>query len=182
MLVSFLLLSIFFSVKNIAIGTRIAADEHENNITKTIKTVTEKILGKNGYLFGFRGNIIDWIGTSIYNHYTKHNLRETGWYHGKFYIYGGGKIKITKNLYLDVYYSFLKLIPFFIIDIFIYKFILAVTLFAFITISINIRIYKNFYLAIAPMSWIGYKILDFLIYLSHQERTRSRNRRREKAY
>ena len=179
MLVSFLLLSIFFSVKNIAIGTGVDTDEHENNI---IKKVTEKILGELGYLCGFRGNFIDWIGTSIYNHYTKHNLRKTGWYNGKFYIYGGRKFEITKNVYLDVYYSFLKLIPFFIIDIFIYKFILAVTLFAFITISINIRIYKNFYLAIAPMSWIGYKILDFLVYLSHQERTRSRNRRREKAY
>lgn len=177
MLVSFLLLSIFFSVKNIAIGTGVDTDEHENNIIKTIKTVTEKILGGNGYLCGFRGNIIDWIGTSIYNHYTKHRLRKAGWYNGKFYIYGGKKIEITKNVYLDIYYSFLKLIPFFIIDIFIYKFILAVTLFAFITISINIRIYKNFYLAIAPMSWIGYKILDFLVYLSHQERTRSRNRR-----
>ena len=38
MLVSFLLLSIFFSVKNIAIGTGVDTDEHENNI---IKKVTE---------------------------------------------------------------------------------------------------------------------------------------------
>ena len=48
----------------------VARENHNNNI---IKTVTEKILGKNGFLFGFRGNIIDWVCTSVYNHYTKHN-------------------------------------------------------------------------------------------------------------
>ena len=100
------------------------ATDNPNDENNIIKTVTEKILGELGYLCGFRGNIIDWIGTSIYNHYTKHRLRKAGWYHGKFYIYGGKKIEITTNVYLDVYYSFLKLIPFFIIDIFIYKFIL----------------------------------------------------------
>ena len=160
-LVSFLLYSLFFSVKNIAIGTRIAADEHENNITKTIKTVTEKILGENGYLFGFRGNIIDWIGTSIYNHYTKHNLRETGWYHGKFYIYGGGKIKITKNLYLDVYYSLLKLITFWIIDVkIISQRMLEYWCVSLLTISINIRINKIFYLSISPIHYILCKWIE----------------------
>ena len=75
---SFLLLSIFSSVKNIAIGTRINTVNHENNI---IKNVTKILLGENGFLFGFRGNVIDWICTSIYNHYTEHNLRKAGFYH-----------------------------------------------------------------------------------------------------
>lgn len=145
-----------------------ARENHNNNI---IKTVTEKILGEVGFLFGFSGNIIDWICTSTYNHYTEHNLREAGWYHGKFFIYGGRKFEITKNVYLDVYYSFLKLIPFFIIDVNIYggwRYLL--TLYAFITISINIRIYKNFYLAIAPIHYILYKIMVSLVYMSHRQK------------
>ena len=140
------------------------ATEQHNDETSYIKTVTEKILGKDGYLCGFRGNIIDWICTSIYNHYTKHNSRRAGWYHGKFYIYGGRKIEITKNVYLDVYYSFLKLIPFLIIDVKIIRPEMADRYYiSFFTFSINIRIYKNFYLAISPIYYIYSKIIE----LSH---------------
>ena len=174
-LVPFLLFYVLAPFKNIATSSDNVDTEQSNDDTSYIKTVTEKILGELGYLCGFRGNIIDWICTSTYNYYTDHNLRKTGWYHGRFYIYGGIKIKITKNLFLDVYYSFLKLIPFYIIDVNIYGgYMYILTLFAFITISINIRIYKNFYLSIAPMSWIGYKILDFLVRYSHPPETEPR--------
>ena len=160
---SFLLLSIFSSVKNIAIGTRINTVNHENNI---IKNVTKILLGENGFLFGFRGNVIDWICTSIYNHYTEHNLRKAGFYHGRFFVYGGIKIKITKNVYLDVYYSFLKVIPFYIIDLFIFcgRGDVLMILISFITISINIRIYKNFYLSISPIHYILYKRIEVEVY------------------
>ena len=137
------------------------ATDNPNDENNIIKTVTKKILGGNGYLFGFRGNIIDWIGTSIYNHYTKHNLKETGWYHGKFYIYGGEKIKITKNLYLDVYYSLLKIIPFWIIDVkIISQRMLEYFFVSLLTISINIRINKNFYLSISPIHYILCKWIE----------------------
>ena len=170
-LVAFLLLSIFLSVKNIATSSDNIATEQPNNETSYIKTVTEKILGEVGYLCGFRGNIIDWICTSIYNHYTEHDLRKEGWYNGKFYIYGGRKFEITKNVYLDVYYSLLKLIPFFIFDVIICDHMYHHALVSLLTININIHIYKNFYLAIAPISWIGYKIIDYLVRESHPKRT-----------
>ena len=122
------------------------ATEQPNDETSYIK-VTKFLLGENGYLFGFRGNIIDWIGTSIYNHYTKHNSRKTGLYHGKYFIYGGIKINITKNVYLDVYYSLLKLIPFYIIDVkIISQRMLDYWYVSLLTISINIRINKKFYI------------------------------------
>ncbi len=146
------------------------ATEQPNDENNIIKTVTKKILGENGYLLGFRGNIIDWICTSVYNHYTKHNSRKAGWYHGKFYIYGGIKFKITKNLYLDVYYSLLKLIPFWIIDVKIISPKMADLFFySLLTISINIRINKSFYLSISPIHYIGYKIIDLnhTIYYFH---------------
>lgn len=138
------------------------ATEQHNDETSYIKTVTEKILGeKGGYLFGFRGNVIDWICTSVYNHYTEHNLRKTGWYHGKFYIYGGIKFKITKNLYLDVYYSLLKLITFWIIDVkIISQRMLEYWCVSLLTISINIRINKNFYLSISPIHYILCKWIE----------------------
>lgn len=137
------------------------ATEQPNDETSYIKTVTEKILGENGFLFGFRGNIIDWICTSIYNHYTKHNLRKSGLYHGKFFVYGGIKIKITTNVYLDVYYSLLKVIPFWIIDVKIISPNMALLfLFSFLTFSINIRINKNFYLSISPIHYIFYKWIE----------------------
>ncbi len=143
------------------------ATEQPNDEDNIIKKVTKKILGEKGsYLFGFRGNIIDWISTSTYNYYTDHNLRKTGWYHGKFYIYGGIKFKITKNLFLDVYYSFLKLIPFYIIDLFIFCGLgdILKILISFITISINIRINKNFYLSISPIHYILFKLIELRKY------------------
>ena len=126
-LVAFLLLSLLSHFKNIA-------TEQSNDENNIIKNVTKKILGKSGYLLGIRGNIIDWICTSVYNHYTEHNSRKAGWYHGKFYIYGGIKIKITKKVYLDVYYSLL------------------------------IRINKKFYLAISPIHYILWKCIELGIY------------------
>ena len=137
------------------------ATEQPNDENNTIKNITEKILGENGYLFEFRGNIIDWIGTSIYNHYTKHNLRKTGWYHGKYFIYGGIKINITKNVYLDVYYSLLKFIPFWIIDVkIISQRMLDYWYVSLLTISINIRINKKFYLSISPIHYIIFKYFE----------------------
>ena len=138
------------------------ATEQPNDETSYIKTVTKKIIGKYGFLLGFRGNIIDWIGTSIYNHYTKHNLRKTGWYRGQFYIYGGIKIKITKKVYLDVYYSLLKLLPFLFFDGFIYncKYLPLLIPVSFLTFSINIRVYKDFYLSISPIHYIIWKCIE----------------------
>ena len=137
------------------------ATEQPNDETSYIKTVTEKILGKNGFLLGFKGNIIDWGCTSVYNHYTKHNLRKSGLYHGKFFVYGGIKIKITTNVYLDVYYSLLKVIPFWIIDVKIISPNMAqLFLFSFLTFSINIRINKNFYLSISPIHYILFKWIE----------------------
>ena len=162
-LVGFLLFSLLSTTKNIA--------TYNPNNTKLAKTVTEKILGENGFLFGFRGNIIDWIGTSIYNHYTKHNLRKSGLYHGKFFVYGGIKIKITTNVYLDVYYSLLKVIPFWIIDVKIISPNMAqLFLFSFLTFSINIRINKNFYLSISPIHYILYKWIELEIYAYYARR------------
>ena len=141
------------------------ATDNPNDETSYIKTVTKFLLGKNGFLFGFRGNIIDWIGTSIYNHYTKHNSRKAGWYHGRFFVYGGIKIKITKNVYLDIYYSFLKFIPFWIIDVkIISQRMLDYWYISLLTISINIRINKNFYLSISPIHYIIYKIFELQSY------------------
>ena len=153
------MLSIFSSVKNIAIGTRINTVNHENNI---IKNVTKILLGENGFLFGFRGNVIDWICTSIYNHYTEHNLRKAGFYHGRFFVYGGIKIKITKNIYLDIYYSLLKLLPFLFFDGFIYncQYLPLLIPVSFFTFSINIRVYKNFYLSISPIHYILWKCIE----------------------
>ena len=142
------------------------ATEQPNDETSYIKTVTKKIIGEHGFLLGFRGNVIDWICTSVYNHYTKHNEKNTGLYHGRFFVYGGIKIKITKNVYLDVYYSFLKVIPFYIIDLFIFcgRGDVLMILISFITISINIRIYKNFYLSISPIHYILYKRIEVEVY------------------
>ena len=147
------------------------ATEQPNDETSYIKTVTKKIIGKYGFLLGFRGNIIDWIGTSIYNHYTKHNLRKTGWYRGQFYIYGGIKIKITKKVYLDVYYSLLKLLPFLFFDGFIYncQYLPLLIPVSFLTFSINIHINKDFYLSISPIHYIIWKIIELgvLGYYAH---------------
>ena len=142
------------------------ATEQPNDETSYIKTVTKKIIGENGFLLGFRGNIIDWIGTSIYNHYTKHNLRKAGLYRGQFSIYGGLKIKITKNIYLDIYYSLLKLLPFLFFDGFIYncQYLPLLIPVSFLTFSINIRINKNFYLSISPIHYILWKCIESGIY------------------
>ena len=158
-LVAFLLLSLLSHFKNIA-------TEQSNDENNIIKNVTKKILGKSGYLLGIRGNIIDWICTSVYNHYTEHNSRKAGWYHGKFYIYGGIKIKITKKVYLDVYYSLLKLIPSLFFDGFIYncQYLPLLIPVSFLTFSINIRINKKFYLAISPIHYILWKCIELGIY------------------
>ena len=142
------------------------ARENHNNKINLIKTITKIMLGSNGFLIGFRGNIIDWIGTSVYNHYTKHNERESWRYHGKSSVYGGIKINITKNVYLDIYYSLLKLIPFFIIDVAIYnnQYVFPLILVSFLTFSINIRINKNFYLAISPIHYILFKLIELRKY------------------
>ena len=161
-LVPFLLFYVLAPFKNIATSSDNVDTEQSNDDTSYIKTVTEKILGELGYLCGFRGNIIDWICTSTYNYYTDHNLRKTGWYHGRFYIYGGIKIKITKNLFLDVYYSLLKLIPSLFFDGFIYncQYLPLLIPVSFFTFSINIRVYKNFYLSISPIHYILWKCIE----------------------
>ena len=170
-LVPFLLFYVLATFKNIATSSDNVDTEQSNDETSYIKTVTEKILGENGFLFGFKGNIIDWICTSVYNHYTKHNLRKSGLYHGKFFVYGGIKIKITTNVYLDVYYSLLKVIPFWIIDVKIISPNMAqVFLFSFLTFSINIRINKNFYLSISPIHYILYKWIELEVYAYHARR------------
>ena len=141
------------------------------NKTSLTETIIINIVGREGYLLGVKGNIIDWIGTSIYNYHTKHNKRKSGLYLNKFLLYGGLKIKITENLYLDVYYSFLKLIPYYIIDVFILNTnSLFLAFVSFLTFSINIRIYKKFYLSISPIHLIIYKILELkahMFYAGH---------------
>ena len=138
------------------------ATEQPNDETSYIKTVTKKIIGSDCFFLGFRGNIIDWGCTSVYNHYTKHNEKNTGLYRGQFSIYGGLKIKITKNIYLDIYYSLLKLLPYLFFDGFIYNFQYLIPLIpvSFLTFSINIRVYKDFYLSISPIHYIIWKCIE----------------------
>lgn len=142
------------------------ARENHNNKINLIKTVTKKIIGRDGLFFGFRGNIIDWGCTSVYNHYTKHNEKNTGLYRGQFSIYGGLKIKITKNIYLDIYYSLLKLLSLLFFDGFIYncQYLIPLIPVSFLTFSINIRVYKNFYLAISPIHYILLKLIELRKY------------------
>ena len=89
--------------------------------------------------------IVDSTCISLYNYFTGHNKRKSKWYLHKFFFYTGRKINITKNFYLDLYFSLLKFpvhLFFFLIrrDV---KNLLVNT----IQLYINIRIYKNFYLS-----------------------------------
>ena len=105
--------------------------------------------------------IEDSIYTSLYNHYTEHNKREQGWYHGKFFVYFGEKINITKNFHLDLYFSLLN----FGVNLFVYYILTKDFLFLnftkevlpliilILSVDINICIYKNFYFCLKPMSF-----------------------------
>ena len=112
------------------------------------------------------------IYTSLYNYFTEHNKRKKGWYRSKFFVYFGRKINITKNFHLDLYFSLLNLCA----NLFVYyiltkgflslKFTKKDLPFIILILSfdINIRIHKNFYFCLKPMSLIR-------IYLLHNRRS-----------
>ena len=145
----FLLFSFLFSVKEYSTQNNNVGNQNTNIFFK----IKEKIVGRNKdscWLLGFRSTIIECTCRSFYNYYTKHNIRKSGWYHGKSFIYWGKKSKINKNLYLDAYLSILTWIPIIICDYIIdplndhdfFIFTLICTTFNF---NLNIRIFKHFY-------------------------------------
>lgn len=112
------------------------------------------------------------IYTSLYNYFTEHNKRKNGWYRSKFFVYFGGKTNITKNFHLDLYFSLLNLcanlfVYYILNEGFLYvKFTKEDLPFIILILSfdINIRIHKNFYFCLKPMSLIR-------IYLLHNRRS-----------
>ena len=208
MLISFLLISLLDPTKNIATNHNrneepiyIITDPNENinEINKqwastnhvflrtnrnTLHDIWSKLnlynkLGACRFIYSIlfiEGSIY----TSLYNHYTEHNKRGQGWYHGKFFVYFGGKTNITKNFHLDLYFSLLNLCAnlfvYYILikDYFPLDFTKKVLAFIILILSldINICIYKNFYFCLKPMSFFRICLLHIKRSSMHSEITK----------
>lgn len=145
----FFLFSLLFSVKEYSTQNNNVGNQNTNIFFK----IKEKIVGRNKdscWLLGFRSTIIEYTCRSFYNYYTKHNIRKSGWYHGKSFIYWGKKSKKNKNLYLDAYLSILTWTPIIICDYIIdplndHDFLIFTLICTSFNFNLNIRIFKHFY-------------------------------------
>ena len=97
--------------------------------------------------------IADSTRISLYNYFTEHNKIENGWYRSKFFVFFGRKTNITKNFHLDLYFSFFNFWVNLLECIYITRDLLFLIL-KTISCDINIRIYKNFFFCLKPMSLI----------------------------
>lgn len=189
----FLLYSLLFSVKNIATNHNrngesiyIITDSRRNeeDINRLFVTTRNRIILRtdtdtlqaiiyNLYIYNSFGTmrniirlllIVDSTCISLYNYFTEHNKRKSKLYLHKFLLYTGIKINITKNFYLDLYFSLLKSsLPLFLF----FKFGDVGYLLRSIQLCINIRIYKNFYLSFNPMPFINIGLLHISSFFFH---------------
>ncbi len=112
------------------------------------------------------------IYISLYNYLTEHNKRKQGWYHSKFLVYFGIKKNITKNFHLDLYFSLLNFCANLVEYLFLTEDLLFL-IFKIISPNINIRIYKNFYFCLNPMSFILIGLLHIKSSLIHSKKKRT---------
>ena len=147
----------------------IITDSKENNADTTTKkyivcrdmnTLREinRRLNVHGDLGIFRNVygllfIADSTRISLYNYFTEHNKIENGWYRSKFFVFFGRKTNITKNLHLDLYFSLFNFCVNLLECLYITRDLLFLIL-KTISCDINIRIYKNFFFCLKPMSLI----------------------------
>ena len=104
-------------------------------------------------LYGIITIVLDSIIPSLYNYFTGHNKIKHGWYRNKFFLYAGRKINITKELYIDLYFSIYR----FLLEIYFSpnekKF--SLTWFMLSLVSFNIRVYKEFYISFTTLSVVS---------------------------
>ena len=120
------------------------------------------------------------IYTSLYNYFTEHNKRKKGWYRSKFFVYFGGKTNITKNFHLDLYFSLLNLCANLFVYYILTKGFLSLDftkevlpfIILILSLDINIRIHKNFYFCLKPMSFFRICFLHIKRSSMHSEITK----------
>ena len=121
------------------------------NISRRLNVYGDLEIFRNVYGLLF---IADSTRISLYNYFTEHNKIENGWYRSKFFVFFGRKTNITKNFHLDLYFSLFNFWVNLLECLYITRDLLLLIL-KIISCDINIRIYKNFFFCLKPMSLIS---------------------------